>query len=167
MFYERGQLVGRIGQYLLSVVATSIIVSVSNTLVELKGLVGTILKLLTGLVLAIVIVSPWTDIRLDDLPYLYNEIQVDASTYVEDGQKIALSETSQYIKSHVQAYILDKANLFGLKPEIEMLIDGSPPAICEITITCSASPYAKQRMIQIMVDDLGVSEENIIWKLNH
>lgn len=154
----------KIGQYLLSVVAASVIVAISNTLIEQKGAIGSILKLITGIVLAMVIVSPWTDLRFSDFEHLYAYTETDASSYVLQGQETAQSEISTYIKAQMQSYILDKASDLDLDISVDIgLTKESPPSIEKIRITGKGSPYAKQRLMQIICEDFGVAEECLLW----
>lgn len=154
----------RISQYLLSVIATALIVSISNILIENKGAIGSTLKLVTGLVLAMVIVSPWADFRIGDLEYLHSDAQREAAYHVFEGQNIAQSEISAYIIAQTQAYILDKALILGLdiSADVTLKEDGYQ-SIDTIRITGSASPYAKKRMTQIICEDFGITEDCLIW----
>ena len=153
-----------LGQYLLSIVATAITVSISNSFVDKKGAIASILKLISGLVLAMVIVAPWTDLRLSDLENSLSYTDVDAAVLVNEGQQLAQSETSKYIIAKTTAYILDKADMLGLRISVSIeLTKDTPTSIHKITIVGPASPYAKQRIEQIIREDLGVTEENLVW----
>lgn len=154
----------RIGQYLLSVIATALVVSVSNVLIDKKGAIGSTLKLITGLVLAMVIISPWADFRIDDLQQLYLNAESDSTYYVQQGQAIVQSEISAYIMIQTEAYILDKASILGLDISADVALkEDAPYEIDSIRIIGSASPYAKKRMTQLICDDLDISEECLIW----
>lgn len=154
----------KIGQYLFSVVAVAMIISVSGSLVDRKGGIGSIIRFISGLTLVTVIISPWVDVRLSDFSSHLAATQANASIIVQDGQNAARSEISSYIKTQIQAYILDKATFLGLDLAVDVnLTEDSPPTICSITIAGDASPYAKQRLKQIIEEDLSVAEECLIW----
>lgn len=154
-----------VGQYLFSIIAAALLVSVSNTLIGKNGAIGTILKLVTGLVLVTIIVAPWTDLRFSDFKKMYDTIETDASDIVQHGQSAAQMQISEYIKSQTQAYILDKASKMDLSLAVDVtLTSDTPPSISEIKITGQAAPYEKQRLIQLIQDDLGVTEECLVWK---
>ncbi len=158
----------KIGQYLLSVIATTLIVSISNVLIEKKGAVGSALKLVTGLVLATVIVSPWADFHIDDLEHLYFNAESEAAHHIQEGQTAARSEISAYIIEHTQAYILDKASILGLDiSAVVILTNNSRQSIDSIKITGTASPYARTRLTQLICEDLGITEERLIWSQNN
>ena len=154
----------KIGQYLLSVVAAAVIVAISNTLIDKKGAIGSILKLITGVVLSMVIVSPWTDLRFNDFEHLYSYTETDALSLVAQGQETAQSEISAYIKTQMQAYILDKASNLGLDITVDVILtEEAPPSVETVRITGIGSPYAKQRLMQIVCTEFGVAEECLIW----
>lgn len=153
-----------IGQYLLSIIASAVIVSLSNTFIERKSIIGSILKLVTGLILATVIVTPWTDLRLTDLEKQFSHAEFDASILVSEGQQLAHSEICKHIKSKTTAYILDKADALGLAISADVILtEESIPSIHKILISGPASPYAKQRLTQILLEDFGVTEECLEW----
>lgn len=153
-----------IGRYLLSVVSVALLVSISNTLVKKGSAIATICKLLTGLVLTIVIVAPWTDLRISDFTSLNTAAEIEASDYVHDGIQAAQNEIAAGIKAQLHSYILDKASKLGFEPSVEVfLTEESPPNIKKIIITGTASPYAKQRLMQIIYDDFGITEECLEW----
>ena len=153
-----------IGRYLLSVVAVALLISISNTLVKKGNAVSSIAKLLSGLVLTIVIVSPWTDLRISDFTSLNTSVEIEASNLVQEGKQIAQEELADSIKTQLCSYILDKASELGLNPAIEVVItDETPPSINKIIINGAASPYAKQRLIQVIRNDFGITEECLEW----
>lgn len=154
----------KISQYLLSIICTALLLSIANNLLDAKGALGAAIKLLTGLVLTSVIIAPWSDIRLDTLQSIFTDMQVHASTVVQEGNNIAQFEISALIKERTEAYILDKARSLGLDVAAEVMYDESmPQSIHTVRIVGDASPYARQRLKQTICDDLAVAEENIIW----
>lgn len=153
-----------IGQYLLSVIAAALLCSVSNCLVEKKSATGSVIRLLTGLILATVIVAPWTNFNLSDVSDYFIAAQVDASEIADQGEQLAKSEIQILIKEQTQAYILDKASALGLDVYVEVMVSGdTPPVLQSVTITGNTSFYAKKRLTQIIRDDLGITEEHQIW----
>lgn len=155
---------GTIGKYLLSVVSVALLVSISNTLVKKGSAVATVAKLLSGLVLTIAIVSPWTDLRITDFTSLNAGAEIEAASLALKGKEAAHKELTASIKTQLCSYILDKASELGLKPSVEVILtEESPPSINKIIINGAASPYAKQRLIQVIHDDFGITEECLEW----
>lgn len=153
-----------IAQYLLSVISVALIVSLSNTIMEKKSLIGSILRMVTGLVLTLIVVSPWVNLSLSNFQSFQTSAELDASDFVSMGKQTAKDEISSHIKQQIQAYILDKATVLDLKICADVsLTDESPPTIDRISISGEASPYAKQRMLLMLQKDLGVAGECLEW----
>lgn len=153
-----------IGKYLLSVVSVALLVSISDTLVKKGSAVATVAKLLSGLVLTIAIVSPWTDLRIADFTSFNADAEIEAANLVQKGEIAAQKELTASIKTQLCSYILDKASDLGFKPSVEVILtEESPPSINKIIINGAASPYAKQRLVQVIRDDFGIAEECLEW----
>ena len=151
-------------QYLLSVVAAAILCSIIMRLVGKKGALSAIVKLLTGLFLAVTVISPWAKLQIMDFSTYANGLSAQAQDAVEHGQAMAYLETSSIIKSRTEAYILDKAASLGLHLEVEVTVSGSePPQPSAVTLRGAVSPYAKQQLQQIIAKDLGIPEGSQTW----
>ena len=153
-----------IGQYLLSIVAAAVIVAVSNTMIESKGAIGSIIKFITGLALAMIVVSPWSDFQISEFDSIYASAETEAVSVASEGQQLSQNKIAELINQQLLAYILDKAAVLGLDVSVDVILsDETPPSICNITIVGAVSPYAKKRLTQILCKDLGVTEECLIW----
>jgi len=154
----------RIGQYLLSIVSAALLVSICNTLIEKKGAISSVIKLMTGIVLALLVVSPWTDLRLDDVWSSFSYVDAEAEGVVQQGKQAALKEVSIYIKDQTEAYILDKAHALGLDISVDIkLTEDVPPSVASVSVYGSAAPYAKNQLKCLICEDLGVTEECLTW----
>lgn len=154
---------GQIRQYLLSVIAAAAICGCITALFGNKGTFGTIIKLLTGLFLAITMISPWTRIKIADYTLFLDDITASAKSASQQGERMAEAETQSIIKAQAEAYILDKATSLGLDISVEVSLDETSMVPCAITINGPAGPYAKSRLQQYIVKDLGILEENQKW----
>ena len=153
-----------IRQYLLSVVAAAIICGVTTNLLGKKGTFGAVLKLLTGLFLAITVVSPLTKIQLIDFYEYADNLSIESGALTQQGQTMANEELRAIIKSRTEAYILDKAASMGSDLRVEVkLSDSDPPQPASVTIEGAVSPYAKQRLKELIANELGIPEENQVW----
>ena len=155
---------GRFGQHLLSIVAAALLVSISNILIEPKGAIGSVIKLLSGIVLAMLIVSPWTDIRFEDVIDSYSYIESESAVVAQEGKQAAQCEVAAYIKAQTEAYILDKAFAFGLDISVDVtLTKDVPPAVESVYVYGTAAPYVKKRLSTQICEDLGITEECLTW----
>ena len=68
------------------------------------------------------------------------------------------------IKGETEAYILDKAASLGVELEVDVLLeDMYPMAPKTVRLSGSVSPYVRNRLQNIIAEELGISKENQIW----
>lgn len=153
-----------IREYLIGVAAAAILCGIVTAMSEEKGFLGSGMKLLTGLLMALALVSPWASIPLDGLFGWTQSIQADAGSLVHQGQSIGEETYRKVIKQRLEAYILDEAQALGLDLSVAVTLaeDGVPiPVSAELT--GSASPYLKQRMTLFLANELGIEREDQKW----
>lgn len=153
-----------IKNYLISVIAAAIISGIATSIVGKKGTVGSVTKLITGLFLIITVISPWKKLPTDALSKLFPDDTAQASDVVAHGEITAKNEMAAIIKSQLEAYILDKASLMDLDIEVQITMSGTqPPTPESVAIKGVVAPYGKQRLEQILCNDLGIAKENQFW----
>ena len=153
-----------IRQYLLTLCAASVVCAVINTLFDSKGSITKIIRLLTGMFIALCAFSPL--VRIDKLDFTTFTDRIHLSSpAVEMGKSMAENSTAELIKESVAAYVLDKAAQMDLNVDVEVILDNSePPQVCEIILKGDVSPYAKEILGQYISDTLGVAKEDQSWK---
>ena len=151
-------------QYILSVIGATIICSLINQLIDSNSTCGSLLKMMTGIVFSIVLVSPVLHIPFNSYFYELEEIESIADTYVQQGATDASNEIQCLIKSNTESYILDKAYEMGLDVTIEIVVDSeTPPKPVYITITGQVSPYSKHKLQNYITETLAIPKENQLW----
>ena len=71
---------------------------------------------------------------------------------------------AQFIKERTQSYILDKAQSLNAVLDVEVtLSDDEIPVPVKVCITGKVSPYARGRLENLIIEDLGIEKENQIW----
>lgn len=154
----------QIRQYLLCVCAAAILCGIANGIIEKKGSYSSVLKLITGLILALTVISPLVKIQWADVTQYVEGMTSDADDAVADGEAMAYEAEAAIIKSQTEAYILDKAASMGLNIEVEVTLSSSdPPLPCAVSVKGSVSPYSKALLSQYISEELGISEENQQW----
>lgn len=154
----------KILEYILSVIGVALIVSLANTFIDIKSPLGAMLKLITGLVLTSVIISPWSQVQIEDLYGIFQNTDMDASCIVQDGEHMANTKIIEHIKEKTEAYILDRAMPMGLDIDVEVSFDELAPYTPHcVRITGNVSPYAKQRLAEIISKELNIEKEHQIW----
>ncbi len=152
-------------QYLLSLIAAAIICAVIISIIGKKGALTPVIKLLAGLFMLYTALSPWTKLRLDGVISYFSDLELKASVTASDGNASALQSTASIIKEQTEAYILDKASSVGTDISVEVIVEGTtPPAPCYVKISGTVAPYHKQRLSQIISDELGIPKENQWWE---
>ena len=153
-----------IRHYLISVTACAIICGIVTGLSGKNSAHGTIIKLISGLFLALTVISAWVKVQLIDFSDYMDSFSCEASVWAADGESIAYGELSAIIKEQTEAYILDKAISMGLNIEVEVTLDSSnPPIPSAVSINGSISPFSKEKLSRYIADDLGIPEESQLW----
>ena len=154
-----------ISQYLLTVVSAGIICAICSGMISKKGTYAAIIKLLTGLLMLLTMLAPLTKLNIQDLTAYFNDLSFDGTANAQAGEAMAVDATESIIKENVKAYILDKASALGLDVEVDIaLTEDTPPLPRSVTVTGAVSPYAKQVLTKVISDDLGIPEEQQLWK---
>lgn len=154
----------KIGKYLLSVVCAAIICAAVNMLTGKKNAQSAIIRLISGLYMALTLISPLVNIRLTDYADYFRNFSVEGENAVAMGKAAATDALGAIIKDQTQAYILDKAVSMDTVLKVEVTLNNeNPPIPCGVTLTGSVSPYTKEVLSNFIADDLGISKEDQVW----
>ncbi len=151
-------------QYIVSIVAASIVAAILTGLSSKKAAHAALIKLLAGLFIAVTVVAPWVKIRLDDLYMYFEDVMTETSYEAQLGQNISNENLRELITNQTEAYVLEKADALGADLDIQITLDTTdPPVPIRAQITGSISPYSKARLTEILVNDIGIPEAQVIW----
>lgn len=151
-------------QYLLSITAAAIISAVVNSFAGKKGSHGALIKMLSGLFAALVVIAPLLKLEIEEFGDLSGDLMEDAQSTAAMGESAALSSVRQIITDKTSAYILDKANSMGLDINVEVILDDTnPPKPCFVIISGGVSPYAKEILGEYIADNLAIPKEDQQW----
>lgn len=150
--------------YILSVAAAAILCAVVRRLLEKKGTAGSVGKLLTGIFMAVTVLSPLTGLTVGPVEDIMNDYRVAAEAAVAIGEKSTNEALRDSISQRLEAYIIEKALNLGADVVVEIkLSQDLYPTPIGIKITGQIAPYAKSRLQRIIQEDLGIGEEDQIW----
>lgn len=153
-----------LSQYLLSVVAASIICAITVNLSGKNSACQSIIKLLAGIFLAVTVISPWSTFRFNQILSYIDSINMDAAALTAQSKERINKETSSIISEHIETYIKNKGETLGATLEIEVFTSGEPPyAPYEVSLHGDISPYAQNTLQHIIANDLGIPKEQQIW----
>lgn len=149
----------------MSLITAAIIVGIITSITKSNKTGASIIRLISGIFLSLVMLSPILRIEIQDFTDFYNDISLDASDAVHKGKNMYQNEMRSVIKEELEAYILDKASALQLDVDVDVILsDELPPEPTSIRISGNTSPYNKQMFQVFLSDEIGVSKENQIWQ---
>lgn len=149
--------------YLLAVCSGAILCAILKQIAGKGKLSGGTVKLLSGLFVAICVISPWKHFSLQDLQ-IYNPLLTqNGDIYVETGKEITQSQIDAIITEQTEAYILEKANQMGVQVEVsvELSSSGIPE---KAVIAGKLSQSEKEELSAFLLKETGIQREMQIWK---
>lgn len=156
-------MMGAVGSYLLKVTGSALVCGIVNKLMGEKGMLSSVVKLLTGVFMLLAVISPLVDIRLDSLSSLEN-MKLDGEHVAAAGQLDAKNAMADIISRQTVAYILDKAETLGAQLTVGVqLTDEMPPVPCGATLSGRISPYGKKVLSEFMETELNIPLEAQKW----
>ena len=156
---------GSIGQYLVGITAAALICGVLTSLVGKNQPHGSLIRMICGIFLTLCVIAPVKDIRFTDIGNYLDSLQLEGQRHVSIGEDSYSDELREIIKSNTEAYILDKAGFMGLSITVEVEVSyDDPPLPIGVVVTGNVSSYNKQRLTDVITNDLGIPEDGQIWK---
>lgn len=150
--------------YLLSVVVAAVLCGVVRRMVGEKGALGSMIRLLTGIVLALTVMTPLTKVELTRLSDITGTLSADGREAASVGVELSRNMLAESITARTEAYILDKAAALGVTLTAEIrLTDEEIPRPREVVLTGQVSPNAKAALSSILTEELGIERENQLW----
>lgn len=152
-------------EYILGIIAAGIICGIVQNLVSSKTATGRILRLLTGILMVITILSPVVNVSFTNISDYLDEINTQGDIYANYGSAMANESVCAIIKDQAEAYILDKADRMNLDISVEVALDEYNNSVpCEVTIAGNLSPYAKEVLGSYIEENLGIAKEYQRWQ---
>ena len=149
--------------YLIAVCSAAILSAILKQLIGKSKMSSATVNLLSGLFVAICIISPWKDFSLQDLE-IYNPLHTQSGqSYVETGKRITQNQIDAIITEKVESYILEKTNQLHLQVEVrvELAEDGVP---FKSIVSGKLSPEEKKTLSAFLEKEIGIQKEMQIWK---
>lgn len=153
-----------IKEYLITVISAALIVGIFTNFIDEKSSHGRLIRIVGGLIVVFAVISPWAQLRIEDISAYYRDFDRDARTQAEQGSQMAQQALSGIIKSQTEAYILEKASSMDIKLQVNVLLsNGAPPEPSGVELRGDISPHAKKQLTRMIQEDLGIPEEQQIW----
>ena len=151
-------------QYLLGGVAAAMVLGILDGLLDKKSSAAGLLRLMGGLFLTFTLLQPLTKMDFSSIGDYIAAFGDEGESIAALGEDMAAEEMARIIKSKTEAYILDKAQAFGLNLQVEVTVsEEETPVPMGVRLAGNVSPYAKWQLQNMMEEDLGIGEEQQIW----
>lgn len=153
-----------IGQYVLSVVAVSVLCGLVQLLIGKDGGCAGVVKMVTGVVMTVAVIGPILKTDFTELQDYFESMQTMRDTTVWEGETQADNTMRDIIIEKTRTYIMDRAAALGASVQAEVSVNAeNPPVPDAVTITGEISPYVKQQLIEILQTELGIPKERQTW----
>ena len=162
LFYEGWWMMEGVRQYILSLITAAIVCSIVKRIVGADSSFAPLLRIICGVFIAAIMLSPWIDFDLNNFPLVDGAIYQDANAVSDLGKAAADEALQAIIKEQTETYILSKANSLGIEISVDVtLSDGNLPS--SVVICGEISPYSKTALGQYIEDTLAIPEEEQQW----
>lgn len=156
---------GKLAAYIFSVICASGVCAIIAAVVPTGNATGKLIRIVCGVFMVVTFLSPVKTFDFNHAFRSLNSIQVDASKSVTYGRELSEEALSAIIIDKTKAYILQEANRMDIAIEATVELSGeNPPVPYKVVIMGNVSPYHKQLLINTLTNNLGISQENIIWQ---
>lgn len=147
--------------YILAITAAAILCGIVTALMGGKGTSTALAKLVCGIFMAMVVVSPLVNLEFDGWTAWTSQISFDAEAAAAEGEAVAEEMYAAIIKEQTESYILDKAKALGVSAAVEVTVEEGLPAA--VWLSGDFSPYAKARLTAYISEELGIPKEDQQW----
>ena len=154
----------QLSQYILSVTGAAMLTAVLGSLAG-QGSMGTLVKLLAGVFLALTILAPVVTLELPDPAGWLSQWKADGAVISDAGVAMAEDVAADIITNRVEAYIQDKAAQYQASITAAVTLDQENVPV-SVVMTGEISPYARNRLTEILEQDLGIGKEAQRWQSN-
>lgn len=150
--------------YILSVVSAALLAGIAREILGKKSGTGVLVYLISGLLLAAVVMKPLASLDFADISYHMPLSDISAEDLIADGKRQSVQQKNVIIKQVTESYILDKAKEYHADIQAEVtLSDGDIPVPEYVCIRGAVSPYTKMQLTNYIQDELGIPEVNQKW----
>lgn len=154
----------QVRQYLLSIIAAALLVSLGTAWADRKSEIGGMIRTLGSVFLVVATISPISHFQYQDMTEYWNSFSAEAKNSTQYGIQIQRSAAGEIIKEKTESYILDKAKQFGAALIVQVsLSDDELQTPSAVQIRGRISPYGKRELEAAIEKDLGIPKEKQTW----
>lgn len=151
-----------IRQYILTVTAAALLCAILQQVMPSSGLNGSLIKLVSGIFLAFVVISPVKDVDFGDIRVYLQDYAMEGENLSAVGEDLSADAMARIIKTQTEAYILDKAEALSvvLTVDVELNTALAPDSV---RLSGNVSPYARSVLERVLTEELGIAREDQVW----
>lgn len=153
-----------IREYIVAVLAAVIIGVIIMRICGKHMFSSNIIKLIIAVFISLSIVAPILNIDIGDPSGYFQNFDAEANEIAENAKSEILQETLAVIIQRTEAYIEEKATLYGATISAKVSISTPESLVPDsVVISGNISPYGKISLKKIINDELGIPEDKQIW----
>ena len=149
--------------YLMKVICAALVCALAESLGG-DGPGKAARRLVGGLFLVLAVLSPLGNM---DLPRLdLDSLHREAESVTAQGTALAEQERLKVISDACEAYIWNKAAEMGMELQVRVELDRQGLPV-RAELRGLASPLERQELTQVIVRELGLEKEDVLWTRSH
>lgn len=161
VFFTGYDLMGSLREYVMSIVAASLLSGILIRLTRRSGS-GEIIRMLCGVFMTIILIRPIAGKKQIAWDAIMPGIGLQAERISAEGTASADKIKRQFIKQRVETYILNRAE--AMQADIEAAVSlGEDDIPVSVSISGSISPLNRSRLTQMIALELGIPKEQQEW----
>ena len=146
--------------YILCMISAAVIIGVLSSFTSAGG----VIKLVGGVILMISMIQPLARFDFEGIQRYFEYSFAEGEAAAEQGSAIAEKAMADIIKEETEAYILDKARLYGAEIRADVHVSSdSIPIPREVTVTGDYTAVSKQLLQEMIEEELGIPKEYQLW----
>lgn len=150
-----------VARYILRLSAAAVLTAVAQSF-PLEGSMRGLVKLVSGVFMAMTLISPLLTLRLPDMEGWLSSFDGEGSTIVSSGEEMAREAMDAIIKERTEAYILDKAAALDAVVAARVQTDEEGVPV-RVTLRGDVSGEVKAQLSRIIASELGIGKEAQQW----
>lgn len=148
----------------MTLVCGGILVSLVLAIGGSTGPGGHIRKMLCGMFMALIAISPLRSFDFSDLDNPWQDYSAVAQSASRAGISQATDTMISIISEQTEAYILDKAEAMGVSVNVDIEVDPDSFQPVFATITGPVTPYEKEMISGFLTKDLLIERSAQQWR---
>ena len=154
-------MMGLIRQWLLGVIAAAVCLSLLEEMVP-KGPVKAIARMTGGLVMFLLLLKPWTNLELGEIPWEYREYQQQIDRQIDGYRDDYLQQMEAIIENELSAYISLEAESMGIecRVSVKTVLENEGPVPSEVSLDTEKH----DALASWIAEELGIPEAQQHWE---